>query len=68
MNQLELQSMAQREEEKQGQFRCRILCCASTPCIASGGAVVQQAIEGLVKERGWQSDIAVVPTGCLSVG
>jgi bidirectional [NiFe] hydrogenase diaphorase subunit len=65
MNQLELQSMAQREEEKQGQFRCRILCCASTPCIASGGAVVQQAIEGLVKERGWQSDIAVVPTGCM---
>lgn len=65
MNQLELQAMAQREQEKQALFRCRILCCASTPCLASGGATVQQAIEELVKARGLRSEIQVVPTGCM---
>jgi bidirectional [NiFe] hydrogenase diaphorase subunit len=65
MNQLDLQTMAQREQEKQHTFRCRILCCASTPCLASGGATVQQAITDLVKERKLEADIQVVATGCM---
>jgi bidirectional [NiFe] hydrogenase diaphorase subunit len=65
MNQLDLQAMAQREQDKQKAFRCRILCCASTPCLASGGATVQQAITDLVKERNLEADVQVVPTGCM---
>ncbi len=65
MNQLDLQTMAQREQEKQSAFRCRILCCASTPCLASGGATVQQAITALIKERKLEADIQVVATGCM---
>ena len=45
MNRADLQTMAQRELEKQARFRCRLLCCASTPCLSSGGAAVQQALE-----------------------
>ncbi len=65
MNQLDLQTMAQNEQAKQQAFRCRILCCASTPCLASGGAAVQQAITDLVKERDLAADIQVVATGCM---
>ncbi len=65
MNQLDLQAMAHNEQAKQQAFRCRILCCASTPCLASGGAAVQQAISDLVKERKLEADIQVVATGCM---
>ncbi|MCB0061321.1 MAG: (2Fe-2S) ferredoxin domain-containing protein, partial [Caldilineaceae bacterium] len=65
MNQLDLQTMAHEEQEKQAAFHCRILCCASTPCLASGGATVQSAITDLVKERGLSADVQIVPTGCM---
>lgn len=65
MNQLDLQAMAQREQQKQAAFRCRILCCASTPCLSSGGTTVQQRIADIVKERNLEADIQIVPTGCM---
>lgn len=65
MNQLDLQTMAENEQEKQAAFHCRILCCASTPCLASGGATVQNAITDLVKERKLDADVQIVQTGCM---
>jgi len=38
MNRDDLQAMAQREQDKQQKFRCRLLCCASTPCLSSGAS------------------------------
>ncbi|MCB0251077.1 MAG: NAD(P)H-dependent oxidoreductase subunit E, partial [Anaerolineae bacterium] len=57
--------MAQREQEKQGKYRCRLLCCASTPCLSSGGAAVQQALEDAIKEQDANAEVAVVSTGCM---
>ena len=65
MNRADLQTMAQRELEKQAKYRCRLLCCASTPCLSSGGAAVQQALEDAIKEQGANAEIAVVSTGCM---
>ena len=65
MNRADLQTMAQREQEKQGKYRCRLLCCASTPCLSSGGAAVQQALEDAIKEQDANAEVAVVSTGCM---
>ena len=53
MNRSDLQNMAQRERERQEAFRCRLLCCASTPCLSSGGTAVSEALQKAIKERGW---------------
>ncbi len=47
MNRRDLAAMAEKEQAKQEQFRCRILCCASTPCLSSGGSAVQDKLNHL---------------------
>jgi bidirectional [NiFe] hydrogenase diaphorase subunit len=65
MNSAELESLAQREREKQQAFRCRVLCCASTPCLSSGGAAVQAALEAAIKQQGLDAEVQTVATGCM---
>lgn len=65
MNSTDLQNLAEREREKQKTFRCRLLCCASTPCLSSGGTAVQSAFEEAVKKHNLQAEIQVVATGCM---
>ncbi|MEZ4766956.1 MAG: NuoF family protein [Caldilineales bacterium] len=65
MNRSDLLTMAQREQERQAKSRCRLLCCASTPCLSSGGAAVQQALEDAIKEQGANAEVTVVSTGCM---
>lgn len=65
MNRVELQELAEQEQARQAQYRCRILCCASTPCLASGAAQVQRAFEESIKEKKIDAEIAVVATGCM---
>jgi bidirectional [NiFe] hydrogenase diaphorase subunit len=66
MNRADLQDLAQRELEKQQQFRCRLLCCGSTPCLSSGGAAVQETLRNILKEnQDLRASLAVVSTGCM---
>jgi bidirectional [NiFe] hydrogenase diaphorase subunit len=65
MNRADLESMAQREQQRQQAFRCRILCCASTPCLSSGGTAVFDAINKAVTERKLDADVQAVATGCM---
>lgn len=65
MKRSDLQAMAQRELERQQAFRCRLLCCASTPCLSSGATAVQQALEEAVAEHKLDAEVAVVSTGCM---
>jgi bidirectional [NiFe] hydrogenase diaphorase subunit len=65
MNSAELETLAQREREKQQAFRCRLLCCASTPCLSSGGAAVQAALETAIKQQGIEAEVQTVATGCM---
>ncbi len=65
MKRSDLQAMAQREMDRQQSFRCRLLCCASTPCLSSGATAVQQALEEAVAEHKLNADVAVVSTGCM---
>ncbi len=65
MNRVELQAMSQRELERQQAFACRFLCCASTPCLSSGGAAVQDAVNSQIKEAGLDAEVESVATGCM---
>lgn len=65
MNREELQLMAEKEQARQGAFRCRLLCCASTPCLSSGGDVVRARMEELVKAGELKAEVEVVDTGCM---
>jgi bidirectional [NiFe] hydrogenase diaphorase subunit len=65
MNRADLQGMAQREQEKQAAFRCRILCCASTPCLSSGATAVREAIDKAIKEGNLDAEVESVATGCM---
>lgn len=65
MNSAELGKIAQREREKQEAFRCRLLCCASTPCLSSGGDAVQAACKDAIREYGLDAQVQTVATGCM---
>jgi len=65
MNRPELQAMAEHELERQQKFRLRFLCCASTPCLASGATAVLEAIKGAIESRSLQADLEAVSTGCM---
>ncbi|MEZ4661081.1 MAG: NAD(P)H-dependent oxidoreductase subunit E, partial [Caldilineaceae bacterium] len=65
MNHSGLDEIAQREQERQRQFRCRIRCCASTPCLSSGGAAVEQAFKESIAAHNLDAEVEVVSTGCM---
>lgn len=65
MNRSELEAAAEREQETQAQYRCRILCCASTPCLSSGGTAVREAIQKAIEENELDAEVASVATGCM---
>jgi bidirectional [NiFe] hydrogenase diaphorase subunit len=61
----DLEAMAQRELQRQQAFRCRILCCASTPCLSSGGSAVFDTIKDAVQSGNLDADVQAVATGCM---
>jgi len=65
MNRTELYAMAQAELDRQQKFRCRLLCCASTPCISSGGTAVYEAVKQAIEAEGLQAEVEAVATGCV---
>ncbi|MFN2164647.1 MAG: (2Fe-2S) ferredoxin domain-containing protein, partial [Anaerolineae bacterium] len=65
MNRADLQAMAQREMEKHQGTRCRLLCCASTPCLSSGATAVQAALKEAIAEQELNAQVALVATGCM---
>jgi bidirectional [NiFe] hydrogenase diaphorase subunit len=65
MNRSDLEAMAQRELQRQQAFRCRILCCASTPCLLSGGSAVYDAINEAIKKDNLDAQVQALSTGCM---
>lgn len=65
MNREDLTAMARAELEQQKMFRCRVLCCMSTPCISSGATAVFEALKEKIATDGLEADVQAVATGCL---
>jgi bidirectional [NiFe] hydrogenase diaphorase subunit len=62
-----LQEMAVKEQEKQNQYKTRLFCCASTACLASGSAPVQDTIKQAIKVNKLGKEVQLVPTGCMGL-
>lgn len=62
-----LQEMAVKEQEKQQQFKTRLFCCASTACLASGSAPVQDVFKQSIKVNKLGKEVQLVPTGCMGL-
>jgi bidirectional [NiFe] hydrogenase diaphorase subunit len=66
MNRADLQALAVTELAKQQSFRCRFLCCGSTPCLSSGGAAVHDTFKNYLQEnKDSRSTLSLVSTGCM---
>ncbi len=65
MNRVELQAIGEREREKQQSYRCRLLCCASTPCLSSGATAVIETFKEVIKEFDLEAEVTVTSTGCM---
>ena len=65
MNRVELQELAQKEQEQQQKYCCRLLCCASTPCLSSGATAVIDTFKKTIEEKNLKAEVAVVSTGCM---
>ncbi len=62
-----LQEMAEKEQEKQRQYKTRLFCCASTACLASGSGPVQDIIKQTIKVNKLAKEVQLVPTGCMGL-
>ncbi len=67
MNDVDLRALAAQEQEQRQGLEYRVLCCASTPCIASGIEPVRAAIEDSVKAAGLDARVKVVQVGCMGL-
>jgi NADH:ubiquinone oxidoreductase subunit E len=50
MRKIDLEAMAADELHDRQQYRCRVMACSSTACLASGAAASRQALEEGVKK------------------
>ncbi len=62
-----LQEMAVKEQAQQNQYKTRLFCCASTACLASGSAPVQDTIKQAIKVNKLGKEVQLVPTGCMGL-
>jgi bidirectional [NiFe] hydrogenase diaphorase subunit len=67
MNEAELRVAAQQERERIEQRRCRFLVCASSGCLASDAAGVEEALKRAVAADGTAAGVEVAPTGCIGL-
>ena len=65
MNLTDLETMANREVQRQKALTCRLFCCASTPCLSSGATGVREALESAIAGHEQKVAIDVTATGCM---
>jgi bidirectional [NiFe] hydrogenase diaphorase subunit len=65
MNLTDLETMANREVQRQKALTCRLFCCASTPCLSSGATAVREALENAIAGYEQKVAIDVTATGCM---
>ncbi len=64
MKPTDLLMLAQKEKDAQAKFKCRLFCCASTACLASGSGATREALARALKAHQLEKNVQVVPTGC----
>jgi bidirectional [NiFe] hydrogenase diaphorase subunit len=63
-----LDTLAEKERDRQAQYKRRIYCCTSTACVSAGAGQVHNAIEQTVAACHCEEhEVEVVKTGCMGL-
>lgn len=65
MNRQDLKTMAHEAKTKQTQFKSKVCVCCGAGCLSSGSEVVLKKIQDEVKGKNLESQVQVVPSGCM---
>jgi bidirectional [NiFe] hydrogenase diaphorase subunit len=63
----ELRELAEKERERQTQFRHRILFCSAAGCISCGSANLREAFVKALREQKLDGEVEVQGTGCMGL-
>ncbi|MFA6457528.1 MAG: NuoF family protein [Bacteroidota bacterium] len=67
MTQEDLQELSEKELQRQGEKKHRILYCSAAGCVSCGGEKASAALKAKIKEHGLEKECEVVGTGCLGL-
>jgi NADH:ubiquinone oxidoreductase subunit F (NADH-binding)/(2Fe-2S) ferredoxin len=67
MNRQEFKDLviAEREKTKNSTCKHKICICCGAGCISSGSEAVMKKLQEEIIERGLQSEVEIIPTGCM---
>jgi NADH:ubiquinone oxidoreductase subunit F (NADH-binding)/(2Fe-2S) ferredoxin len=67
MNRQELKDLiiAEKEKIKTSTTRHKICICCGAGCISSGSEAVMKKLQEEIKERGLETEVQIIPTGCM---
>src|SRR6476646_7712577 len=67
MNRQEFKDLVIAETEKTKNSTCKhkICICCGAGCISSGSEAVMKKLQEEIIERGLQSEVEIIPTGCM---
>ncbi len=65
--QIDLHDVAHSELEMRSRYTTRVKACSSTACLSAGAGPVRQALDQAAEREDVNSDVQVVPTGCMGM-
>ena len=63
----DLREMAEKERNRQEQYKHRILYCSAAGCVSCGSEATRDAFKQALKEKNLEKDCEVLGTGCLGL-
>lgn len=64
---IDLHDVAHSELEMRSRYTSRVKVCSSTACLSAGAGPVRKALDERTNGNGLDSDVQVVPTGCMGL-
>lgn len=65
MNIKELSEIAEKVKKKNASFKKKVCVCCGAGCLSSGSEAILKNFQQMIKEKGLENEIDVVPSGCL---
>jgi bidirectional [NiFe] hydrogenase diaphorase subunit len=63
----ELKELAEKELERQHQYKHRITYCSAAGCASCGGNAVRDSLAKTIKARNLEKDVEIAGTGCMGL-
>jgi len=63
----DLQELAEQEQQRQQNFRHRIMYCAAAGCVSCGSQNIRDMIKKALQEKNLAPEVEVIGTGCMGL-